>query len=176
MRDVLRLPWQIDIIRFVDEVPLDGVDDLMSVLRVLLTPLSHQELVQLGVGDVTPVGRQLGVVDSVELIVDLGEGRDGRDRQLLELPRDVVVTHFPNSSGFGSTEMPMQLRLSTTRSSYFHLGRAEARPVVSGVVKPCWPGDDGADPWGHVDAARPDGHLAGRDGDPEHSRALRSAR
>lgn len=54
------MPWQIDIIRFVDEVPLDGVDDLMSVLRALLTPLSHQELVQLGIGDVTPVGRQLG--------------------------------------------------------------------------------------------------------------------
>jgi len=99
MRDVLRLPWQIDIIRFVDEVPLDGVDDLMSVLRVLLTPLSHQELVQLGVGDVTPVGRQLGVVDSVELIVDLGEGRDGRDRQLLELPQGCRGDPLPELLG-----------------------------------------------------------------------------
>jgi len=29
MRDVVRLPWQIDIVGLVDEVPLDGVDDLM---------------------------------------------------------------------------------------------------------------------------------------------------
>src|SRR2546422_3401993 len=53
VRDVLGLPRQVHVIGFVDEIALDVVDDLATTLGIHLASLGDQELVQLGIGDVT---------------------------------------------------------------------------------------------------------------------------
>src|SRR5206468_12420828 len=62
MRDVTRRHRHVDVVRFVGQVALDLVDDLATLLRIVLAALGQQHPGQLGIVYVTAVPRRAGQV------------------------------------------------------------------------------------------------------------------